>query len=427
VAESVVAALDPHFGVETVSELKRRTRRLIAAISPDLLKQRAARMRAECGLRRYTSEPGVDTWVGNFPSEDALHAWAAVDDLAQEYVREGICSTIEQARGKALTDLVTKQATVITHLHLTTPAEPSATEPALAESAVAEPGVAEPVTPERVSAGAESTAVQRGDGGVAAAMAEREGDDGFVELASSTHPQPVLVPADWVKDLTAKTPTRTTDILECHPETGAASDPTGDRSTEAYRIPDPLARLIRARDGHCRFPGCSIHARFCDIDHARAWPAGPTAAWNLLLLCRRHHRIKQTPGWTLTLDPDGVATWTDPTGRRRQTSPIDHLRPLTLPGENAGDGSTGAPDTLEPLHAHVPGEDAPFSRLEYHLEHLETTCRTHRSRREQDEWMTLTRLERRAQAIDHCFSGAPRIRVRTAKARPREDPDLPPF
>ena len=391
VAETVVAALDAHFGVETVSELKRRTRRLIAAISPDLLKQRAARVRAECGLRRFVDEPGVDTWIGNFPSEDALHAWAAIDELAQDYVRDGVCPTIERARGKALTDLVTKQATIITHLHLTTPAT-ARTEPTVTEQTTAEP-----------------TAAEAG---------------GFVEVASSTHSRPVLVPKDWVSDLTDNASAKTTDTVACDPDTGAVTDPDGDRSTDAYRIPEALARLIRARDGHCRFPGCTIHARFCDIDHARAWPAGPTAAWNLLLLCRRHHRIKQTPGWTLTLHPDGVVTWTDPHGRRRTTAPVDHLRPLTLPGDS---GTPSAPETFAPTNARVPGEDLPFSRLEYRLEHLETTCRTHRTQRQLEAWMNLTRAQRRAHAVDHCFSPAPRVRLRIPKVRHREDPDLPPF
>ena len=369
VAESVVAALDSHFGVETVSELKRRTRRMVAAISPDLLKQRAARVRAECGLRRFVDEPGVDTWIGNFPSEDALHAWAAIDELAQDYVRDGVCPTIERARGKALTDLVTKQATIITHLHLTTPATaPTPTEPTAAEQTAAE-----------------------------SAEAGR-----FVEVVSSTHSRPVLVPKDWVSDLTDKTPAKTTDTLACDPETGAVTDPDGDRSSDAYRIPEALARLIRARDGHCRFPGCTVHARFCDLDHARAWPLGPTGAWNLLLLCRRHHRIKQTPGWTLTLHPDGVVTWTDPHGRRRTTAPVDHLRPFTLPGDtmssdamsceklassakasgsdtaNAADTTPyRVPETLWPTHARLPGEDLPFSRLQHHLEHLAHPNRVH--------------------------------------------------
>ena len=73
-----------------------------------------------------------------------------------------------------------------------------------------------------------------------------------------------------------------------------------------------LAALVRARDGRCRFPGCHVAARFCDLDHVTPWPAGPTTATNLACLCRRHHRVKQRPGWTATLHADAPMTWTDP-------------------------------------------------------------------------------------------------------------------
>src|SRR5512139_1745962 len=107
VAEAVVAALGTYFSTADGAHLRRRCRRVLARVSPDLLLQRAKRARSQCGLRRYATEPGVDRWEGTFPSEDAARAWAAVDALAQRYVTDGTCSVIEQARGKALTDMVT--------------------------------------------------------------------------------------------------------------------------------------------------------------------------------------------------------------------------------------------------------------------------------------------------------------------------------
>ena len=88
---------------------------------------------------------------------------------------------------------------------------------------------------------------------------------------------------------------------------------------------------------------------------------GPTTATNLICLCRRHHRVKQRPGWTTRLDPDGVVHWTDPTGRRTTTAPVDHLdRVLHFehhghqrPSEPAKDGrsyrSPPPADTVERL------------------------------------------------------------------------------
>ena len=51
--------------------------------------------------------------------------------------------------------------------------------------------------------------------------------------------------------------------------------------------------FVRTRDQHCRFPGCAVRARYCDLDHVVPWPSGPTAPRNLICLCRRHHRVKQ--------------------------------------------------------------------------------------------------------------------------------------
>ncbi len=50
-------------------------------------------------------------------------------------------------------------------------------------------------------------------------------------------------------------------------------------------------RQVTARDRHCRFPGCT-EARYVDVHHI-VWQSrgGPTEVWNLLLLCRFHHRL----------------------------------------------------------------------------------------------------------------------------------------
>ena len=121
-ADAIVAALGDHLGDEAAT-LRRRTRVLLARISPDLVRERAKRARAATGLRRWVAEPGVDEWHGTFPSEDAAAAWAAIDRLAHDLVAAGTCSNVEQARGKALTDLVTGNATVDVQVVLTVPAD----------------------------------------------------------------------------------------------------------------------------------------------------------------------------------------------------------------------------------------------------------------------------------------------------------------
>ena len=124
VAATVVAALEGFFDREDGTHLRRRCRRVLTRISPDLLHQRAARARSECGLRRWADEPGVDRWEGTFPSEDAAQAWAAIDALSRQYVNDGVCATIERARAKALTDLVAGNASITTVLTLHRPRPP---------------------------------------------------------------------------------------------------------------------------------------------------------------------------------------------------------------------------------------------------------------------------------------------------------------
>ena len=119
-ADAIVAALDRHLG-DDATTLRRRTRVLLERISPDLVRERAKKARANTGLRRWVAEPGVDEWHGTFPSEDAATAWAAIDRLAHDLVTAGTCTNIEQARGKALTDLVTGNATIDVKIMLTRP------------------------------------------------------------------------------------------------------------------------------------------------------------------------------------------------------------------------------------------------------------------------------------------------------------------
>jgi hypothetical protein len=53
-----------------------------------------------------------------------------------------------------------------------------------------------------------------------------------------------------------------------------------------------MRRAVIARDRHCRFPGCDRPHTWCDAHHVVHWAdGGPTALPNLLLLCRRHHRM----------------------------------------------------------------------------------------------------------------------------------------
>ena len=335
VAEAVVTALDPHLG-DDASKLRQRTRVLLSRISPDLVRERAKRARAATGLRRWVGEPGVDEWHGTFPSEDAASAWAAIDKLAHELVADGTCSNIEQARGKALTDLVTGHANVDVNIVLTVPADsvPSSAGASLDDEAAATVPTGDTDRAQTVLPGEASVV----DPTSSATALSGGSDDALMQVQGARPSEPLLVRLGWLRDhLTKKPPpprrgrpTVTPAFVPCDPLTGARLDPHDYLATDAYHPNAELVALVKARDGRCRFPGCAIAARFCDLDHVRPWPTGRTATRNLLTLCRRHHRIKQRPGWRLRLADDATATWTDPTGRVRTTAPLDALQSLVL-------------------------------------------------------------------------------------------------
>ncbi|WP_146135276.1 HNH endonuclease signature motif containing protein [Antricoccus suffuscus] len=100
-----------------------------------------------------------------------------------------------------------------------------------------------------------------------------------------------------------------------------------DVGTTRYRPPAAMRRRVIARDGVCRFPGCTRKAVYCHLDHVTAYPHGPTADANLAALCEFHHRIKHQTGWTPTLRHDGRIDWISPTGRKYTTYPINRQAP----------------------------------------------------------------------------------------------------
>jgi hypothetical protein len=90
---------------------------------------------------------------------------------------------------------------------------------------------------------------------------------------------------------------------------------------DRYTPSRKLKHLVWARTATCPAPGCGAQAVHGDLDHTLAYPAGITCQCDLAPPCRRHHRVKQAPGWTLTQPEPGVMRWTTPSGRSYTTKP----------------------------------------------------------------------------------------------------------
>jgi hypothetical protein len=343
-AATVVDAVRPHWEGLTLGPLRRFVARTAGQLFPDALADEAERARERRGLTRVTGEHGVDQWRADLLVEQSRLAWTAVTELARQLVRDGKADNLTQARADAMTQLILEHSDVRVVVHAT------------------RADGAEVATPESPQAA---------------------GAHGWAEVGGLGAPGTTFVPAPWLARAHSGAH-GAIGGLTCHPTTGAliggdvpaglasGRDITGTSTTATgtYRIPAAMVRFIRLRDGGCRFPGCSTPARQCDLDHVRPWPTGPTATTNLIALCRRHHRIKQRDGWTLTLHPDGTVSWTDPSGRRHTTHPVDHLHlgattPDTTPGATPPGAST---PTRRSRHIDL-------SLLEDHLTELLTTAR----------------------------------------------------
>lgn len=144
----------------------------------------------------------------------------------------------------------------------------------------------------------------------------------------AVHPSTVtehLDDAEWVEGVT-------------DPASGAlvGLGPFGSPQTEGlddhpyrYAIGAALARLIRLRDAQCRFPGCGVPARRCDVDHRQPFDhehperGGPTVRENLYCLCRYHHRAKTRGVWSYDHLGGAILEWTSPTGDTYTTTAHD--------------------------------------------------------------------------------------------------------
>ncbi|PPF41977.1 hypothetical protein C5B85_17940 [Pseudoclavibacter sp. AY1F1] len=135
----------------------------------------------------------------------------------------------------------------------------------------------------------------------------QNGDGGAFDTTPALLDGVTPIPMSVAKALAANVPAF--ERILTHPITGTVVEVDRYRPTEAMRA------WLRARDVHCRFPGCRLPAENCDLDHTiPASEGGPTSLVNLADLCRWNHTVKGSTGWEVSQLPGGVMEWTSPTG-----------------------------------------------------------------------------------------------------------------
>ena len=85
-------------------------------------------------------------------------------------------------------------------------------------------------------------------------------------------------------------------------------------------IPPPIRRALEFRDQGCRFPGCT--SEHCDAHHIVHWAdGGETKLSNLVLLCRRHHRLLHEGGFSVRMNEARAVQFLDKRDRPLERSP----------------------------------------------------------------------------------------------------------
>ena len=322
---------------------------MLARIDADALRVKAAKERLDRFVHAYPSHvPGLTTWVASLPAGDSAACWAAIDDLAHQMRGDDPTRTLEQCRADALVDLMLTNVTVSTTVTLGAPPACGGMIP-VQTATVDEPADAleRDLIVRGGSAGCSRSSGSSADHAATGGNTAAGAAIGYPSPLSNTDdygqptpdPNPMVEPTwaqicamgyeipgigviggDVVAGILERFDTRIARVL-LDETTGVVIE----TSSADYLPNRAMRRFIQQRDGRCRFPGCTRGAKRCEPDHViPSSRGGPTAIWNLVSLCKHHHRVKDDAGWTLTMTRDGTCTWTDPHHRQYATYPINH-------------------------------------------------------------------------------------------------------
>lgn len=309
VGDAVAAAIEtrvlPRASGQTSGEIRAKVRRLVRRLDPDALARRRAHAETQRDLQLVETDDGTAHLTGNdLPADAAGAAYNRVNAIAAALKSDGDRRAIGQLRADVFLALLSGTLTTT---------EPAADKPG-------EPAAHAAIEPAAVRTSLSFEPAWTGT------------DDAVADLITRASRN----------ELTLLTTDRTSGGLPLqHRELATLVTQAGERIAGAltelkahwcvadhdqfgYRVPVSMRRLIEERDRRCCFPGCRRPVRYCDADHSIPYDqGGPTCPCNIAMLCRRHHRLKQTRGWHLQHLWPGVFLWVGPTGHWRITAPAD--------------------------------------------------------------------------------------------------------
>jgi len=212
-------------------------------------------------------------------------------------------------------------------------------------------------TPDPVGARRADALARMADRYLAGPLAERSGGDGYLV---HIHTDMGALQADGAAAssecedcgrVSAETSRRMAcDASVVHWRESATGEPLS-IGRKKRTIPPAIRRALQRRDGGCRFPGCSC-TRFVDAHHVVHWAdGGETGMSNLVLLCRRHHRLVHEGGFGVRMKPGGEIRFNYPDGKHLPDRADGRFRGNVVPIRTRNElaGLAIAPGTLPPL------------------------------------------------------------------------------
>lgn len=319
-------------------ELRKAVRRILQRVEPELLRRKAERNRRHQLKVAFAAGPvGTTDMYATLPSEMALALKEAIEVVAKQLREEDPEMSADVARAHGLADLALRGVDVSTNIRIGIPVITSAASRLAFAPYEGGEGSGSTLGQELHGPTAREGRFVTGEGADAVDVIPEEwaGDAVTSQVPTTVGPGGRqswisgcdvpgvgFIPADVVAALTTHLETKVSRAL-IDARTGVLVETSNPR----YVVTGAMREFVAARDETCRMWGCNRRVRVgsaetnADLDHATPWPAGPSSPTNLSGLCRHHHRLKHTPGWTHTLHEDGRTEWVSPGGLPASTFP----------------------------------------------------------------------------------------------------------